>query len=178
MILVIIPLLISSLALIAGLPSLTKLLVYLFYDPDLEIFFPPPDVDKNKIYWSEITPKSEGNREVEKPLNIRSKNQRTLSYQIEFKSDKALDLQRLERKLYKVSLIGGGGFSFRRHNSRRLPKKTTGALAVPFQPENEKCKLKIVLHPKIHLSEFGFPKYFGEVDLNPITKSFIIHNNN
>ena len=75
----IISLIISIVALIASFPHLSKFLVYHFYKPKLEVFF-PPSVERTEIKWSELATKERG--EVN-PLNIKLKDERALSIEID-----------------------------------------------------------------------------------------------
>lgn len=180
----IISLIISVIALIASLPHLSKFFVYHFYRPKLEVFFPSPKEDKMKwsdiverteIKWSELTAK-EGERI--NPLNILSKDKRTLSIEIEFIINKPWKLKQNMRKYFaKKGLRGGyplqGGFWYRTR-SFQLAGYISMGLAFPFEPQPEECSLGFIIYPKIHLSEFGFPRYFGDVDLKPVKKIFKI----
>ncbi len=179
-----ISLIISLVALIASLPHFSKFLVYHFYKPKLEVFFPPSD--KDKIEWSEIVERTEINwselatkeRGKINPLNIRIKDKRALSIEIEFIIDKPWKLKHNMEKYFAKKGLGGGyplqgGFWYRTI-SFHLAGYSSMSLAFPFEPQPEECSLEIIIYPKVHLSEFGFPRYFGDVDLKPIKKVFKI----
>jgi len=180
----IISLIISIVALIASLPHLSKFLVYHFYKPKLEVFFPPSN--KDKVKWSEIVERTEikwselatEERGKINPLNVRSKDKRALSIEIEFIIDKPWKLKQDMEKYFAKRGLGGGyplqdGFWYRTI-SFHLAGYSLMGLAFPFEPHPEECSLEIIIYPKVHLSEFGFPRYFGDVDLKPIKKVFKI----
>ena len=114
----VISLIISVVALIASLPHLSKFLVYHFYKPKLEVFFPPSNKDKmewseiverTEIKWSEIATEERGKIN---PLNVRSKDKRDLSIEMEFIIDKPWKLkQDIEKYFAKRGL--GSGFWYR-----------------------------------------------------------------
>ena len=179
----IISLIISVVALIASLPYLSKFFVYYLYKSKLEVFFPPPNkgkmkwsdiVKRTEIKWSELTTK-EG---INNPLNIRNKDKRALSIEIKFIIDKPWKLKQGLEKYFAKRGLGGvcplqGGFWYRTR-SFHLAGYNLMALDFPFKPQPEECSLEIIIYPKIHLSELGFPRYFGDVDLKPFKKVFKI----
>ena len=181
----IISLVISILALIASLPYLSKFFVYHFYNPKLEIFFPSSNKDKMKwfeivkkteINWSELNIKEKRGEII--PLNIRLKDKRTLSIKIDFIIDKPWKLKQDMGKYFtNIGLRGGYpskvGFWYRTISFLLYPYSVMG-INFPFEPQPEECSLEVVIYPTVHLSEFGLPRYFGDVDLKPIKKVFKI----
>ena len=83
-----------TIALISSLPLLAKFLAYYFYQPRLEVFFPPPN--RKVIKWLELE---------NTPLNIRNKDKRPLSLEIEFVLDRPWKLKN-ERIMADVGLKG------------------------------------------------------------------------
>jgi len=164
-------------AIIASLPTLSKFFIYHFYHPNLEVFFPPtnttnvtnyPDlVNRKELKWYEL-----------RVLNIRNKDLKALNAKIEFVVDKPWKLKPGKEENYpEGGLAGGypleGGFWFR-SKSYYLAANSLMGITFPLIAQPEKCSLKIIIYPKIHLSEFGLPRYFGEVDLKPIKKEYRI----
>jgi len=179
----VISLIITLVALIASLPYLSKFFVYLVYRPQLEIFFPPPNeikmraeiVERTEIKWSELTT---GKRGKFNPLNIHLKDKRALNIEIKFIIDKPWKLKENMKKYFtEDGLVGGypqkGGFWYK-SKSFHLSGYSTLSLAFPFKPQPEECSLEVIVYPKIHLSEFRLPRYFGDVNLKPIKKIFKI----
>ena len=125
----IISLIISIVALIASLPHLSKFLVYHFYKPKLEVFFPPSN--KDKVKWSEIVERTEikwselatEERGKINPLNVRSKD-KALSIEIEFIIDKPWKLKHNIEKYFTKKGLGGryplqSGFWYRTASSQK-----------------------------------------------------------
>lgn len=158
----------ALIALIAALPNLVKMGVYYLYKPKLELFFPPPN-RLDKIGWSEL----KGT-----PLNIRNRSLKFLTVEVEYISDKPLNLRGdVGRSIVESGLTGGyplkGGFWFRT-KSLHLAGNLVLAHTFPFEASSEDCSLEVKVYPTISLSEFGFPRYFGHVELKPIKKEFQI----
>lgn len=162
----------SLVALISALPNLIKFATYYLYQPKIEAFFPSPNRSPNgldKVRWSELK---------RTPLNIRHKNLRSLTIEVEYISNNFLDLRRdLGKTIIESGLTGGyplkSGFRYKTE-SFPIGGNSLLALTFPFEPYSEECSLEVVIHPTIPLSEFGFPRYFGHVELKPIKKAFKI----
>ena len=165
-------------AIIASLPTLSKFFIYHFYHPNLEIFFSPTNTT-NEINYSDIVNRKELKwNELETALNIRNKNLKALNIKIEFVVDKPWKLKIGMKENYPESGLAGGyplegGFWFR-SKSYYLSANSLMGIMFPLIAQPEECSLKIIIYPKIHLSEFGLPRYFGEVDLKPIKKEYRI----
>jgi hypothetical protein len=145
------------LAIIAGWLTIPPFLFGTFYRPKLEIFLPPSfHYEKNAtIRWSEIS-----------DINIRNNTSRRFTIQVEVKIDKPWSSRIQASNLYPSRGIGGGFWA----QSIELPIAggLGSALTFPFEPEPEDCSLDLVVYPRFRLSEFGFPRYFGEIDSHPI----------
>ena len=152
-------------ALIASVQHICKFFVYHFYKLKLEIFF--PNAENTKIKFSDLE---------NTLLNIHLKDKRPLKVEIEFVLDKPWKLKQNMKNIIAESGLGKGSrgmFRFRT-GSFNLPGCSTLAIQFPFEPRNEECVVEIIVYPKISLSELRLPRYFGEVDLKPVSKVFYI----
>jgi len=158
----------SLIAIIASFPTLARIVIYHVYSPNLDIFFPPAFTYSETVL---ITPE---NLRRGLDLNIRNNEKRDFTAQIEFILDKPWRLID-DRRIVEKGLTGGhnrkAGFYFKTEPFQ-IPGQSITGLFFPFQIQPEECSVEIILYPKIHMSEFGLPRYFGECDLKPIKKHF------
>jgi hypothetical protein len=164
-----ISIILAIVALIATIPYLVNLGFAQFYKPKLEAFIPPSfRYEKNaKVKWSDLN----------NGINFRNNTLRRFTIEVEISMDKAWPLIPSGERLYPLSGLKGGyplqGGFWRKTNSWDLPGGGGSlALSFPFNPQQENCSLEITIYPRMHLSEFGFPRYFGEVFLRPIRERF------
>lgn len=168
MLLEILSLIFSTIAIIVCIPALSKIALYHVYTPKLDIFFPPA------FSYSETVQLEPQDSIKGKFINIRNNDKKELTIQLEFILDKPWRLKNdriiLERGL-KSGYPQKGGFYFKTETFR-IPGNLVMGLSFPFEIKPEECSVDIIIYPKIHMSEFGLPRYFGETDLKPIKKHF------
>lgn len=171
MITIVITIVALILSLIAAFPIISRFLIYFFYKPSLDIYFPPPERGFVVKYSEIFTEKGET------PLNIHNRDEkRDIQIEIEFVASKPVKIRSERMKDFaKIGLRGKlkGGFTFRT-KPLYLPGYSTVGLSFPFEPFNEEYTLEITAHIRMKMSEFGFPIFFGEVNLKPIRKMFTV----
>ena len=170
---------VGALAILGALPGISRLLVYLFFRPDLVISFGGPPGEKRPLQWHELT-ENEGD-DQQTPPNVISRSDKDLTVEVEFHLSEPWPLkEHAQRRVTEVSL--GGVHNFRsKMQPWLLPANSTFGPTFPYEPEPEDCTLTVVVYPTVHLSGFcipylGYrlPRYFGEVDLRPIREDFEI----
>lgn len=164
-----ISIILGLIALVAIIPYLINLFFAQFYKPKIEAFIPPSfHYEKSaKVKWSDLS----------NLTNFRNNTLRRFTIEIEIIMDRSWPDNPAAAGVYPFSGLKGGyplqGGFWRKTNSRDFPGGGgIMALSFPFQPQQEECHLEIVIYPRMHLSEFGFPRYFGEVYLRPIREIF------
>ena len=158
-------LVLSIVAIVAALPALSKIVLYHLYVPKLDVFFPPAST-----YSEEVLLKPEDVSRG-KFINIRNDDKREFTIQIEFILDKPWKLTNNQRILEQGLKSGHqykAGFYFTTETFQIPGNHSIMGLNLPFEVRLEKCSLEIIIYPKVHMSEFGLPRYFGECDLKPI----------
>jgi len=71
-------------------------------------------------------------------------------------------------------MLSGEGFIYLIKEDEVLPARGTIYKVFPFEPCSEEVILEVVVYVRVSMSEFGFPLFFGEADLRPIRRKFII----
>lgn len=146
---------IGLIALIAALPFALKFFIYILYRPKFEIGL-------------------QG-----ETINIFLRDKRRLDINIRFVSDTPLNKK--EEAKHFISGIDMTGAAKSKNRfvyksiSSSLPGYSTLGFTFPFEPGPEKCTVDIMIYPKVHLSEFGLPLYFGDVDLKPVVEILTIN---
>ena len=160
----------GAIAIWASLPSIVSQFLSHFYKPKLEAFIPPRFfyTENESILWSEL----------DTHINIRNSTLRTFQLVIEIIIDKPWVLKTNAQGLYPHQGLKGGyplrsGFWIKT-DEISLSGNGTMAILFPYIPKQEEAILEIVIHPKIHLSQFRFPSNYGEVYLKPIYEVFRI----
>ncbi len=176
----IISLAISIFALVISLPSISKFFTYFLYAPRIEVFIPPIGKSSNKSNWSDIVKRSKINASdlTKATLNIRSLCDEDLCIYVEFILDRPWKLKPNLKKYFVKSGVRGGypreGRFWFRSEEFYLPGNSVLGISFPFMPKQERCKLEVVIYPKIHLSELCLPRFFGFAELRPVRKVFEI----
>ncbi|NJE47339.1 hypothetical protein E3E35_07990 [Thermococcus sp. GR7] len=159
----------SIIAIIASFPVLSKIVLYHFYVPKLDVFFPPAFSYSEKVL---LKPEDIANGKV---INIRNNDKREFIIQIEFILDKPWKLID-DRRILESGLKSGyqhkAGFYFKTETFQIPGNNSITGLRFPFEIKLEECSVDIIIYPKVHMSEFGLPRYFGECDLKPVKKHF------
>ncbi len=158
-------------SLIAASPILARFLIYSFYKPKLDIFFTTSD-EKTVIKTSEIF-----GEKGETSLNIRNKDKKRDMYiELHYITSKPVEI-RMEVLKYVTGqeLVGKLKRGFRTiTKSDFLPGASVLGPLYLFKPYAEEYTLEVVAYTKMKMSEFGFPIFFGEVDLKPVSEFFTI----
>jgi len=153
------------LSLVASSPIISRFLIYYLYEPMMEIYLSPPLPSFREVSELNMSIVLKSGVQI---LNLDHKHD--LQIRIEFISSKPL-----KPKLSSIEgSLSGRGFRYVITESFYVPARGTLCLTFPFEPYSEKFTLEVIVYARIKLSEFGFPVFFGEVDLRPIRRKFII----
>jgi len=175
---VLISLIIGSIGAIGAIPLILKGFLYLLYKPDIRIFFPPinnlPSIQSGGIV---------GNLNLISGIHIINKSGKHLSVRARLIPDRPVGW-RSDANRFGYFTVQGGSFVY-------LPYFLSGdmrtwseegefpsdfyecALPFPFET-SEGFSLKVILYPKIALSEFKLPRFLGTLELKPIMAHFSI----
>lgn len=158
-------------SLIAASPILARFLIYSFYKPKLDIFFPTSE-KRTVIKTSEIF-----GEKGESPLNIRNNDKKHDMYiELHYITSKPVEIRMEALKLITgqelVGKLKGGFRTITR--SQFLPGLSVFSPLHLFNPYTEEYTLEVIAYTKMKMSEFGFPIFFGEVDLKPVSEFFTI----
>jgi hypothetical protein len=83
-------------------------------------------------------------------------------------------------KNFRPPSSGGQSLSTRSANIDRkpivdfMPFPRPLSPAFPFDKLNEQLEMEITIYPKMKMSDFGLPRFFGDIDLRPFTKTFTV----
>ena len=129
-------------ALVASLPYLLKLLLYYAWKPDLAV-------------------------EYVGVVRNRNRSKRLLSVRTEYRLDPIAHERTVSellandagRPLFESETVVVEGGEY------RIAPGTTRGIPLPLESE---ASAQIRLYPRVHLSEFGFPRFYGDVELRPL----------
>ena len=167
---------------IGGFPAILKWCIYSFYRPRIMVFFPPVN-NLPPVYPGGTVKASDRIFGPQFGPHIINKSGKTLKLRVEFIPDKIVieDTDATKFGSFKVKngkLIYTPFFVL--ENMKTLSEEREFPsdffeLALPFPYKvTEEFILNIIIYPKIHLSEFGLPRYIGEIELKPIKAEFRI----
>jgi hypothetical protein len=166
-----ISLILGIFALIVSIPNAIIFFVGHFYKPKIEAFFAPSfQFEKNaKIIWSQL------NNTL---IQVRNNTSRNLLIEIEVITEKPWQHNPDASALILYSGLKGGyplkGAFWVKTKVLDIPGNSGNGFTFPLIPQQENNLLEIIIHPRIKLSEFKFPTFYGEVYLNPIKEKFTI----
>jgi hypothetical protein len=175
---VLISLIIGSIGAIGAIPLILKAFFYLLYKPDIRIFFPPinnlPSIQSGGIV---------GNRNLISGIHIVNKSGKHLSLRAKLMPDRPVkwtsDANRFGyvtvqsgKFVYVPYFLSGDGRTWSEEGE--LPSDFYEcALPFPFET-SEGFTLEVILYPKIALSEFKLPRFFGNLELKSTVAHFQI----
>lgn len=171
----------GAIALVASLPSLVGLVIYHLYRPNIDILIvAPPSTNSEhnthyehnqEIMWSDL-----------RFINIRNFTKRTFRIETKVATKEPLERTPNTVRLFPHSGLGKG-FPFNEGFwTKTEPMDFPGGgggmgLTFPYISESKENMITITVNPRINLSEFGFPSFYGEISLKPIEAIFriVIH---
>lgn len=111
--------------------------------------------------------------EINGAINILHNDmERDIRIEIEFIASKPIRPDP-EFPYFKEQGLGGGGFRFMTE-SFYLPAHSTLGLVYPFEQYYEEFALEVIIYSRMRMNEFGLPRFFGDIDLRPVRKTFTI----
>lgn len=159
--------LLSILALLGSSPFWARIYMHYRYSPDIELSLPPND-EGNQREWNDLY-----NEEVSPIISVNNQTAKTFSLHLEFYAEHASDIID-DRKVIDFGLSERGfrvvteEFKLGSNNLRTTP--------FPLAPHSFPCEIEVDVVPKVNLSEFGFPPFFGSVELQPRRFKYTIVN--
>lgn len=164
----------ACISLLVGLPTLTKYAVYYWHTPDIEISF------ENRgcpLFWLEL---------MDTGINFHNKNsvRYKIEYEIRVNRVWEYDSEEVNRE-YHTQTRGKWHVHRKEEFAQRdiiLSEDTDDVVTqwavarFPLTPQAEPATVEIVVHPTVEASEFGFPEFFGEMDLRPVKKKCDVTN--
>jgi len=155
-------------SIIGSSPITSRFLIYFLYEPKLDIVI--AHFGNATINWSEIF---RGNEEIA-GIAINNKDPHRYMYvEMEIIASKPLRPRPQFVDFFIEKSVCRDGFLFKT-DLFYLPANGGGGPAFPFERYNETVTLKITIYPKMKMDEFGLPRFFGDIDLRPFTKTFTI----
>jgi hypothetical protein len=163
----IISLFLGIVAFIAALPTIIGFFVSHFYKPNIEVFFPP-----KFHYEKDVRVKWDG---LKNP-NVRNNTSRIFQVELEIISLRPWQVDpkmqvRFPHAGLRKEIPGKGGF-WRKTNSFELSSQMS--FTFPLIPEQQDNNIRLIIHPRIKLAEFGFPSFYGEILLRSLEFTFMI----
>jgi hypothetical protein len=154
---------------IGSSPITSRFLIYYLYEPKIKIGMAfggtCPFNGKTTFNSLEV---------LDSTLNIVNTDiKRNMRIEIEFIASKPIKINPQFEGYFREQGLGGGGFRFVT-NEFYLPAHSTLGLGYPFELYYEEFTLEVIIYPKMKMSEFGLPRFFGDIDLRPVKKTFVI----
>lgn len=167
---------IGIIALVASLPSLLGIIISHLYKPNVDILIVAPPSGNNmgnshythdqQVRWSDL-----------KFLNIRNFTSRTFRIEIQINTKEPWKENPATARFFPHNGIGKGypfneGFWIKTDYMEFAGGGHVMGLIFPYTPEPNENTISITVNLKINLSEFGFPSFYGEINLKPIKSIF------
>lgn len=163
----IVSLFLGIVAFIAALPTIIGFFISHIYKSKIEIFFPPKfHYEKDaKVKWNGL----------ENP-NVRNNKNKVFQVELEIISLQPWQINPRMQNMFphgglRKEVQGKGGF-WRKTNRFELSSQMS--FIFPLIPVQQHNIIRIIIYPRIKLSEFGFPSFYGEISLRSIEFTFII----
>jgi hypothetical protein len=148
-------------------PITSRFLIYSLYEPKLDITI---GGWSNSLKWSEIF----FNDTIAGIAICNLDAERDMYVEIEFKASAPIKVRpQMETSFIERGFPSRSGFVYRMM-TLHIPANGGGGPAFPFEPYNEEVTLLITVYPRMKMSHFGLPVFFGDIDLKPYGETFII----
>jgi hypothetical protein len=188
---------ISVLAFVGSSPFWLKLLTRYFYSSGMHFFIKESRSDAEPIEPGAIVPYE---RIENLGITIMNSSNKHIEYSIIIHSGLWIDVEEQSETLFEpmevednssfssVATPEGTSFSFVATGGilppthENIPGHSRVASSFPFtRPDSydmppSQYPFRIAIIPKVPLSEFGFPDFFGEAQLKPIIRDYIVEN--
>ncbi|AEH38482.1 hypothetical protein Halxa_3877 [Halopiger xanaduensis SH-6] len=129
-------------AFVAALPYLIKLCLYYGWQPEIDV-----------SYETVLKIRNDSN------VRVHATTEYHLDPQTHERAISELAANRRREPLFESGKLVVEG------EESRLVSGTTNGIPLTLEPETS---LRLRLYPRVHLSEFGLPRFYGDVDLRPL----------